>query len=45
MKSSNRHIQPASAASMPMSREQRPELLRAHVEPTAMLLAGMLALI
>jgi hypothetical protein len=45
MKSSNRQIQPTSAASMPMSREQRQELLRAHVTPTALLLAGMLALV
>ena len=30
---------------MPMSREQRQELLRTHVAPTAMMLAGMLALV
>jgi hypothetical protein len=45
MKSSNQHFHPTSAASMPMSQEQRQELLRAHVAPTAMLLAGMLAMV
>jgi hypothetical protein len=45
MKSSNRQLQPTSAASIPMSREQRQELLRAHVAPSAILLAGMLAMV
>jgi hypothetical protein len=42
MKASNRQIQPTSAASMPMSREQRQELLRTHVTPFG--LVGVLAL-
>ena len=45
MKSNKQQLHPASSASMPMSREQRQELLRAQVAPTAILLSGMLALV